>query len=50
METDTLKTVGQVAGVGGIALVVFLRLFREVIRKSIFPTLARKTTVTGCCG
>ena len=41
METDTLKTVGQVAGVGGIALVVFLRLFREVIRKSIFPTLKK---------
>ena len=39
MDAETLKTVGQVAGIGGIALAVLLTIFREVIRKSIFPKL-----------
>ena len=39
METELLKAVGQVAGIGGLALGVFLLLFREVIRKKIFPML-----------
>ena len=39
METEILKTVGQVAGIGGIALGVFLLLFRDIIRKNIFPKL-----------
>jgi N-acetylneuraminic acid mutarotase len=30
---------GQVAGIGGLALGVFLFLFRDIIRKNIFPTL-----------
>jgi hypothetical protein len=37
METMLLKTVGQVAGIGGLGLGVFLLLFRDVIRKNIFP-------------
>ena len=41
MEVDTLRTLGQVAGIGGIALGIFLLLFRELIRKSIFPTLKK---------
>jgi hypothetical protein len=40
MDTELLKTVGQIAGIGGIALGVFLILFRELIRKSIFPRLS----------
>ena len=36
----TLKLVGQIAGIGGLALGVLLLVFREVIRKSIFPMLA----------
>ena len=39
MDADVLKIVGQVAGIGGLALGVFLRLFRDIIRKNIFPKL-----------
>lgn len=38
---STLKTVGQVAGIGGIALGVLLLVFRDVVRKNIFPGLAQ---------
>ena len=41
MDTELLKTVGQILGIGGLALGIFFLLFREVIRKSIFPTLKR---------
>jgi hypothetical protein len=41
MDTDLLKTLGQVLGIGGVALGVFFLLFREVLRKSIFPTLKK---------
>ncbi len=40
-EVSILKTVGQVAGIGGLALGVLLLLFRDFIRKAIFPTLAQ---------
>jgi hypothetical protein len=39
MDADVLKIVGQVAGIGGLALGVFLLLFRDIIRKNIFPKL-----------
>jgi hypothetical protein len=42
MDATLFKTLGQIAGIGGIALGVVLVLFREVIRKSIFPTLDQK--------
>lgn len=42
MEAEILKTVGQIAGIGGLALGVFLLLFRELLRKSIFPTLTKE--------
>jgi hypothetical protein len=35
------QVVGQVAGIGGIALGVFLLLFREIIRIKIFPQLTK---------
>jgi hypothetical protein len=41
MIPEILKTVGQVAGIGGLALGVILVLFREVIRKNIFPNLSK---------
>jgi hypothetical protein len=41
MDTDLLKTLGQILGIGGVALGVFFLLFREVLRKSIFPTLKK---------
>jgi hypothetical protein len=30
MDADVLKIVGQVAGIGGLALGVFLLLFRDI--------------------
>src|SRR5271170_6776566 len=39
MEAEILMTVGQIAGIGGLALGVFLLLFRDIIRKNIFPKL-----------
>jgi len=36
---DVLKIVGQAAGIGGLALGVFLLLFRDIIRRNIFPKL-----------
>jgi hypothetical protein len=39
VEAEVLKTVGQIAGIGGLALGVFLLLFRDIIRKNIFPKL-----------
>jgi len=41
MDTELLKTLGQVLGIGGLALGIFFLLFREMIRKSIFPTLKK---------
>jgi hypothetical protein len=41
MDVELVKTVGQIAGIGGISLGVFLLLFREIISKSIFPTLKK---------
>lgn len=39
MDAGVLHAVGQVAGIGGLALGVFLLLFRDIIRKNIFPRL-----------
>jgi len=42
LHNAILETVGKVAGIGGLALGVFLLLFREVIRKQIFPKMSRQ--------
>ena len=42
MDASVLKIVGQVAGIGGIALGVLLLVFRDVISKNIFPRLPSK--------
>ncbi len=39
--TNMMRVLGQIAGIGGIALGIFLLLFREVIRKKVFPMLTR---------
>ena len=41
MEPHLLKELGQIAGIGGIAVGTFLLLFRDVIRKKIFPRLTQ---------
>ncbi|KJV09243.1 hypothetical protein VZ95_12695 [Elstera litoralis] len=39
MDAKLLQTIGQIAGLGGLALGVALLLFRDVIRKNIYPRL-----------
>jgi hypothetical protein len=41
MEAGFLKTAGQIAGIGGLAIGTLLILFRDVIRKNVFPTLSK---------
>jgi len=41
MELELFKAIGQVAGIGGISLGVVLILFRDVIKKNIFPKLTQ---------
>ncbi len=41
MEDRIIEVVAKVAGIGGIALGTLLLLFREFIRKNIFPNLTR---------
>ena len=36
------KTVGQIAGIGGIALVALLLLYRDIISQRIFPQLTKE--------
>lgn len=39
MDQALLEVLGKAAGIGGLALGVFLLIFRSVIRKNIFPKL-----------
>lgn len=39
METQVLKVVGQIAGIGGLALGVLFLLYRDALRLKIFPKL-----------
>lgn len=41
---ELLKTLGQVAGIGGIALGSFLLIFRDVVRRQIFGQMNRVQT------
>ena len=42
MNAEILKIAGGVAGIGGVAIGMFLLLFRDVIRKNIFPNLTKE--------
>ncbi len=42
MSIEILKVGGQIAGIGGIALGIFLILFRDIIGKTIFPQLTKQ--------
>lgn len=42
MNLELLKSLGQIAGIGGIGLGVFVVLFRDLIRKTIFPQLTKQ--------
>jgi uncharacterized membrane protein SpoIIM required for sporulation len=39
MDQALLEVLAKAAGIGGLALGVFLLIFRSVIRKNIFPKL-----------
>ncbi len=41
MDAALLKTLAQIAGIGGISLGVLLLIFRDVVRRRIFPQLAQ---------
>jgi len=41
MDASVLETMGKIAGIGGLALGVFLHLCRDIIRRNIFPRLTR---------
>jgi hypothetical protein len=46
MDAQVLKTAAQVAGIGGIALGVFLLLFRDIVRKNPRFPIARAVQLT----
>ena len=41
MDINLIKEFGKIAGLGGIAFAVFFLLFKEILRKNIFPTLTK---------
>jgi hypothetical protein len=41
MEPELFKTLGGIAGIGGVALGIVFLLFRDVIARSIFPKLTQ---------
>jgi hypothetical protein len=42
MDTELIKVFGQVAGIGGLALGVFLLVAKELVRKAIFSALTKQ--------
>jgi hypothetical protein len=42
MDIEILKTLGGVAGIGGIAIGMILLVYREIIRKNVFPRLSQR--------
>lgn len=42
MEAQVIETVAKAAGIGGIAIGALLLVFRETLRKSIFPKMTRE--------
>ena len=41
MDVEILKTAGQAAGIGGLSIGLAILVFRDVIRKNIFPSLTK---------
>jgi len=42
MDAELIRVMGQIAGIGGLAIGALLLVFRDVIRKEIFPSLTRQ--------
>ena len=41
MDLEIVKVVGQVAGIGGLSIGFVILIFRDIIRKNIFPSLTK---------
>ena len=41
MDAELLQTVGQIAGIGGLAIAMLLLVFRDIVAKNIFPQLKK---------
>lgn len=41
MDAQILRIVGSVAGLAGLAVGMILQLYREIVRKNVFPMLTR---------
>ena len=41
-DLGLIKTVGQIAGIGGLSIGSLILIFREIIRRSFFPTLTKQ--------
>src|ERR1041385_2667393 len=46
MDYQFFKVAGAIAGIGGLALAAVVYIFREVIRKEIFPQLTKEQAYT----
>jgi hypothetical protein len=42
MDVQVFRTLGGIAGLAGLAIGMILLLYREIVRKSIFPSLTRR--------
>jgi hypothetical protein len=42
MDAQILRAVGSIAGLAGLAVGMILLLYREIVRKNIFPTLTKR--------
>ena len=42
MDAELIRFAGQIAGIGGLAIGALLIVFRDIIRKEIFPNLTRE--------
>jgi hypothetical protein len=42
MNTTFFKTLGETAGLAGLTIGMILLLYREIVRKNVFPTLGKR--------
>lgn len=42
MDAGIFKTLGETAGLAGFAIGLILLLYREIVRKNVFPTLSKR--------
>lgn len=42
MDAAIFKTLGETAGLAGLAIGMILLLYREIVRKNVFPALSKR--------